>query len=63
MDELQYEQYSSIIKSGQLSLDALERIIKHDIISGWKTTPGELSRIQIAKDCDQGKINVKNSMT
>lgn len=43
MDILQYEQYCSVLASGQLSLDALRRIIRHDKASGWENTPGGLA--------------------
>lgn len=56
--KLQYEQYRSVIESGQLSLDALKRIIKHDRASGWTNTPGGLARIKVAKDCESEIIKV-----
>ena len=56
MDQLQYEQYSSVLQSGQLSLDALKRIIKHDGVSGWSKTPGGLARISVLEDCLKRKI-------
>ncbi len=59
MDELQYEQYRSVIESGQLSLDALERIIICDKASGREETPGGLARIEVVRDCDRGEISVK----
>lgn len=58
MDNIQYEQYTSVILSGQLSLDALNRIIRHDKANGWNTTPGGLARIQVRDDCISGKISL-----
>ena len=62
MDALQYEQYCYVIKNGTLSLDALKRIIKHDHVSGWSSTPGGLARIKVAEDCDKGLIAVGKLM-
>ena len=56
MDTLQYEQYSSVLVSGELSLDALKRIIKHDTASGWSNTSGGLARTKVLEDCENGKI-------
>lgn len=58
MDKLQYEQYRSVIESGQLSLDALHRIIRHDRSSDWEETPGGLARIKVARDYKIKDINV-----
>ena len=59
MDDLQYEQYSSVIKSGMLSQDVLKRIIKHDRASGWQETSGGLARIKVLEDCESGVLDVK----
>ena len=56
MDMLQYEQYSSVIKSGNLSLDGLKRIIKHDAVSNWSNTSGGQARIKVLHDCQNGII-------
>lgn len=54
MDLLEYEQYTCVIRNGQLSADALYRIIKHDKSSEWEDTPGGLARIAVAKDIASG---------
>lgn len=59
MDELEYEQYRSVVESGQVSLDGLKRIIKHDYASGWQETSGGLARRKVAKEADEGTIIVK----
>lgn len=56
MDKLQYEQYSDVIQAGDISLDALKRIIKHDASSGWSKTPAGLARTAVLKDCIDGLI-------
>lgn len=56
MDDLQYEQYRSVILSGQVSLDGLKRIIKHDYASGWQETPGGLARRKVVEECEEGII-------
>lgn len=58
MDPLQYEQYASVIMSGDISLDALKRIIRHDDAHGWgeDKDPGSLARRAVLADCERGKI-------
>jgi hypothetical protein len=56
MDRLQYEQYSSVIQSGNLSLDALKRIINHDKVSGWSKTPSGQARLTVLEDIHRGQI-------
>lgn len=58
MDEksLQFEQYTDAVRSGQLCLDALERIVKHDKASLWSHTPGGLARAAVVKCCQDGLI-------
>ena len=58
MDKLQYQQYACVIRSGEISQDALARIIKHDASSGWAYTPGGLARKKVLKHCKAGKIKV-----
>ena len=53
---LQVEQYTSVLLSGQLSLDALRRIIRHDTASGWTNTPGGMARRRVLADCNSGII-------
>ena len=62
IDELQFMQYASVITTGQLSLDALKRIIKHDSASRWSKTGGGKARIAVAKACDEGKLEAKKLM-
>ena len=59
MDNEQYEQYSDVIKSGHISLDALKRIIRHDSTSGWASTPRGLARKKVLQDCLDEKIKPK----
>ena len=59
MDDLQYEQYSSVVSSGAISLEALKRIVAHDRASGWDRTPGGLARKKVVKDCLAGTIDYK----
>ena len=61
MDQLQYQQYSSVVASKQLSLDGLKRIIKHDKVSGWTATGGGLARIAVLHDCINGIIPYKEN--
>ncbi len=59
MDNLQYEQYSFVIKKGTLSLDGLKRIVLHDKASDWSNTPGGKARLTVLKDIEEGKIIAK----
>lgn len=59
IDVFQYDQYSSAIRSGVLSQDALKRIIKHDKIRGLQETLEGLARIKVLEDCENCLINVK----
>ena len=52
MDTLQYVQYKLVVESGQISLDGLKRIIKHDFSSC-------LARMKVVQDCENGLINFK----
>lgn len=55
MDHLQYEQYVSVLKKRQLSLDALKRIIKHDQSHGYND-PKAMARNKVLEDCLNSKI-------
>ena len=61
MDNFQYENYKMVIESGQISLDALNRIIRHERISGWSNTMGAKARIKVLNDCLEGKIKIKKN--
>jgi hypothetical protein len=59
MDPIQYEQYRSALESGQLSVDALKRIIKHDQSHGWMYNSGCLARLKVLDECEKFKIPYK----
>lgn len=59
MDPIAYEQYCNAIKNGRISLDALQRIIRHDRSSEWKNSPQGLARVSVLQDCLTHKIAPK----
>lgn len=59
MDNLVYEKYKCVIESGELSLDALKRIVKHDLAHGWNVNADCKARMKLLEDCEKGLIKTK----
>jgi len=47
----EYDNYTTALTSGRISINGLERIIKHDNASGWCLSPKGLARIRALQDC------------
>lgn len=58
IDEQQYEQYKDVLIQGDISLDALRRMVKHDI-SHQKVDPATRARAMVLRDADNGGIPYK----
>jgi hypothetical protein len=61
MNQDLYSQYSDVLSSGSLSLNALQRIIRHDACSGWNNTIDGLTRIRVYEDCMNGNLPFKKT--
>lgn len=57
MDSIQYKYYSSLIQSGELSLDGLKRMIEQDKLSERSETMAGSARICVLRQCENAQIN------